>query len=144
MGYVNVLNPFELQIHAMGTCKAWIIEDRPICSKRNIFGHFLARRRQMTICMSRIQAIWQGDARRMINEALMHEFVHLSQACRDRSGYLIAPGMKRSTMLLISAKKTDLRKALAYDPYLSMIEHEAFCLDGKSEKVRYIVQRCCF
>ncbi|MEI7951478.1 MAG: hypothetical protein WCH37_02195 [Synechococcaceae cyanobacterium ELA182] len=48
MGYVSDLNPIELQIHAMVTCKAWIIEDGPMCRKHDIFDYFDARHEKMT------------------------------------------------------------------------------------------------
>jgi len=48
MGYVNDLNPIELRIHAMVTCKAWIIEDGPMYRKLDIFGYFDPRHKKMT------------------------------------------------------------------------------------------------
>jgi hypothetical protein len=48
MGYVNDLNPIVLRIHAMVTCKAWIIEDGPMCRNLDIFGYFGAHHEKMT------------------------------------------------------------------------------------------------
>lgn len=144
MDYVAYLNPIELRVHEMIVRKAKIIENGPICRRYDIFGFFDARRREMTICTSRIKATEPLEQAQMINQTLMHESVHLAQACKDGTGYLAPFGLKRSTMILAASRQAGLRKVVAFDSRLALIDHEAFYMEDKPEKVQYVVRKYCF
>ena len=59
-------------------------------------------------------------------------------------GYLMTHSKKRPTKHLESVNQADLRKALPYEPKLPMIKQEAFYLEDKPEKLRYVAQKNCF
>ena len=144
MEYVTYLNPVALQVQSMVARKARIIEDGPLCRRNDFVGFFDASRREMSICTSRIKAVSPWDYSRLINETLLHESVHVAQACKARAGYLKPLGIRRASMSLSSGRRADLRKALGYDSSLGHIEHEAYFMEDKPKLVLHVLNKYCF
>lgn len=144
MDYVAHLSPVGQQVHALVIRKVRILEDSPICKKHDFFGYFDASRREMSICTSRIKTFSHWDRKGLINETLMHESVHVAQACNSRAGYLKALGVRRSSMPLNATDKADLQQVLAYDSRLGQIDHEAIFMQSRPSLVLYVVKKYCF
>ena len=144
MDYIAHLNPVEQQVQALVVRVARVEEDAPICYQREIYGHFDTRGMRMTICTGRMRATEPWDLRRRINETLMHEAVHVAQACKGGQRYLSALGVKRTDMVLDQARYADLRLIVASDRRLASIDHEALYYQDKPSKVKYMIQKYCF
>ena len=142
MEMIPYLSPTSQEVLSMVSSLVRILEDGPACSQYDIFGFFSAPRRELTICNSRILGIGYPD--RDFNETLMHESVHVAQACRAQFRDLRAFGIKRSAMPLSAAKAADLKKVLAFDAQLAQVDREAFYMENKPELVRYVVRKYCF
>jgi hypothetical protein len=138
------LNPIELLVHKMIVRRRELLKMDSSVDGMTSLVFFDARRREMTICTSRIKATESSEQDQMINQTLMHESVHLAQACKDGTGYLAPFGLKRSTMILAASRQAGLRKVVAFDSRLAFIDHEAFYMEDKPEKVQYVVRKYYF
>ena len=79
-----------------------------------------------------------------VNETLMHESVHVAQSCKTRFTFLDSFGINPSLMPLSYQKEQDLKKVIAFDSRLKNVDREAFWMEDKPEKVKYVVQKYCF
>jgi hypothetical protein len=136
------LTPAAREVMALVSQKVHFVENGSACHQYEIFGFFSATRRELTVCSRRIVGFGSPD--RDINETLMHESVHVAQACRGDFRYLRAFGVKSSAMPLSAAKAADLRKVLAFDSRLAQIDREAFYMENKPGLVAYVVRKYCF
>ena len=142
MEMIPYLSPASQEVLTMVSSRVRILENGPACNQYDIFGFFSAPRRELTICSRRILSF--GQPERDFNETLLHESVHVAQACRSQFRSLWAFGIKRSAMPLSAAKAADLKKVLAFDSQLAQIDREAFYMENKPELVRFLVRKYCF
>jgi len=93
--------------------------------------------------MSRIKT--NPDYRYYVNETLLHESTHIAQACKEGNGYLEEFGISNASMPLTQRRKDDVNTSVRINnESYRQIEHEAFWMEDKPDKVRYVVQKYCF
>jgi len=136
------LSPPVQEVLSMVARKVRIIENGPACRKYDIFGFFNAADRELTICSRRISSY--ASPYRDFDETVLHESVHVAQACRVSFRYLTPFGIRSSSMPLSAAKRADLRKVIAFNSALKDIDREAFYMEDKPELVRYVMRKYCF
>lgn len=144
MDFIAYLNPIEAQVYVMASKRARIVENSAVCKTYDIFGFFRTTTRELSICTSRIKRHSSWSQSQSIKQTLMHESVHLAQACKSRFRHLEPLGISRKSMTLSDDRLDSLRKVLAFDPRLLNVDYEAFYLEDKPEKVKYVVRKYCF
>lgn len=142
MEFLLYLSPESMDIYNMVSKKVRLSENTPICMKHNIFGFYDASKKVFSICTNRIKSY--GNVREYIEETLFHESVHVAQSCKTKGGYLEPLGISPSKMNLNQRRKTDLKNAIAFDPRVKYIDMEAYWMEDKPEKVKYVIQKYCF
>lgn len=143
MEFLGFLWASALQIYDMVSSRYSVRENAPICRKHDIFGWFNSLEESLTICTNRIKQ--SGDSEYYINETLLHESVHAAQACKSGDGYIEPFGMALKTMLLNQVRRDGVNAAVRIGGDGNRaIEHEAFWLEDKPDKVRYVVRKYCF
>jgi uncharacterized protein YdeI (BOF family) len=106
-------------------------------------GWYNSKQNVMTFCTSKIKTTI--DPEYYINETLLHESVHVAQSCKEGSGYIEPFGISKSSMLLTQRRKDDVISAVKINgEQVRHIEHEAFWMEDKPDKVRYVLQKYCF
>jgi hypothetical protein len=142
MDYVAYLNPITMEVHQLVQQKVRIVENGSVCNKFDIFGFFDTRKRELTICTSRILRF--GDSARHINETILHESVHVAQACKGGFRTMHAFGLNSSDMVLTASREQDLKMYGRFDRHHRAVEREAFWMEDKPNEVLYVVKKYCF
>ena len=106
--HVDHPSPIALQAQKMVARKVRIIKDSPVCRRSHHAGFSNASRPETSICMSRIKAGSPWNYCKLIKEALLHESIHVVQACKARSGHLEPQGIRRVGKPLSLGRKDDL------------------------------------
>ena len=122
--------------------KVRVVENSPICRKYDFFGFYDTSVKELSICTSNITKY--DSTSKNISETLLHESVHVAQSCKTNFKYLSPFGINEKVLKLSYGKEQDLKKVLEYDPMLKNIDREAFWMEDKPEKVRYVVKKYCF
>lgn len=142
MEFLLYLSSQSSEIYQMVSQKVRVVENTPICRNRHIFGYFDSSKKLLSVCTNRIKSY--GNMEHSLAETILHESVHVAQACKINNGYLEPLGISSSTMNLDSRRKNDLERTIANDPRLRYIDMEAYWMEDKPEKVKYVVQKYCF
>jgi hypothetical protein len=143
MDFLLYLSPENVEIYKMISKKIRVVENAPICRKHKIYGFFDTDKQTMFICTKQI--VLDGSPTEYINETLLHETVHLSQACKGNMKEIKPFGLSKSTTPLSNRRETDLISATSISgKQIYSIEREAFWMEDKPEKVRYVLQKYCF
>lgn len=142
MEFLLYLSTQQMDIYKMVSNKVRVVENAPICKKYDIFGFYDSSVKVLTICTSKLKQ--SSDLQTNVNETLMHESVHVAQSCKTRFAFLDSFGINPSLMPLSYQKEQDLKKVIAFDSRLKNIDREAFWMEDKPEKVKYVVQKYCF
>ena len=143
MEFLLYLSPDSREIYNMISQKVRVVENAPICRKYNIMGWYNSKQNVMTFCTNEIKTT--VDPKYYINETLLHESVHVAQACKEGNGYVEEFGISKSSMPLTQRRKDDVVSAVKINgEQVRHIEHEAFWMEDKPDKVRYVVQKYCF
>ena len=144
MEFLLYLTPIGRDIYNLMSQKVRFLENPPICREKDIYGWYDASKDTMSICTDRILA--GPSPKYYINETLFHEAVHAAQDCKAvHTSYWYVPfGIKPSQMKLSERRRDDLETSVSIHPNNRAIEHEAFWLEDKPEKVRYVVKKYCF
>lgn len=118
-------------------------ENAAVCRKHEVYGWYDSRTNVMTIGTDRVKR--GPDSAYYFNETLFHEAVHVAQDCKARkTGQWYAPfGINPSKMKLSERRRADLNTATKMHPENRAIEHEAFWMEDKPEKVRYVLKKYC-
>jgi len=122
--------------------KVRVVENAPICKKYDIFGFYDSAKRVLTMCTDTLKKF--ENLHINVNETLMHESVHVAQSCKTRFTFLDSFGINPSFMPLSYQKEQDLKKVITFDSRLKYIDREAFWMEDKPEKVKYVLQKYCF
>ena len=114
-----------------------IRENIGLCSNKNVFGY--TQNKKFVVCTKNIKnGGW--DVRHYVNETVYHEAVHSAQTCK---GSIFR--IPRDKMYLPENKLQDIKNSVSvvggYDANLR--EHEAYWMEDKPEKVKYVVQKYC-
>ena len=142
MEFLLYLSTQQMDIYKMVSNKVRVVENAPICKKYDIFGFYDTVVKVLTICTSKLKQ--SSDPQTNVNETLMHESVHVAQSCKTRFTFLDSFGINPSFMPLSYQKEQDLKKVIAFDSRLKYIDREAFWMEDKPEKVKYVLQKYCF
>jgi hypothetical protein len=143
MEFLLYLSPTGQEIYQMISRKVRVVENTPICRKHNIYGWFDSMRKEMTFCTDTIK---QGSSPEYyVNETLFHESVHVAQSCKNGNGYMEPFGISPSHMPLSEKRWKDVNTVVsAIGNSVRYIEQEAFWMEDKPDKVKYVVQKYCF
>lgn len=103
--------------------------------KRFGYGDF----NKMVICTQNIK---NGgyDLDRYVNETVYHEAVHMAHMCNGYKPFNI----HIEDMPLSWEKQQDVKKSVAMSQSSRQMEHEAFWMEDKPEKVNYVLNKYCF
>lgn len=143
MEFLLYLSPAGKDIYSLIAQKVKVVENAPICRKHQIYGWFDSSERTMTICTNRIKS--GPKPQYYFNETLFHEAVHVAQSCKNNMGSVVPFWIDPNMMLLSSYRKVDLSTATRLNGYsVHKVEHEAFWMEDKPEKVEYVVKKFCF
>jgi hypothetical protein len=143
MEFLLYLSPTSREIYQMISRKVRVVENAPICRKHDIFGWYDASQNTMTFCTQKIKNF--GNTEYYVNETLLHETTHIAQSCKASNGTLEPFGISKSFMNLTSRRLDDINAAVQISgEVVRQSEHEAFWMEDKPDKVRYVVQKYCF
>ena len=107
-------------------------------SNKNIFG-YADFEKKFIICTNNIKR--SGfDPEFYINETVYHEAVHVAHLC---NGYKHL-GIPLKYMPLPAHKLQDVKNSVSASTSSSRMEHEAYWMEDKPDKVKYVLQKYCF
>ena len=113
------------------------------CADASYYGATIKENKTFFICT---KTILKGpDPKRYLNETVYHEAVHVAQQCIGKNN-LKPIGIPISQMPLPPNKMVDIQTSIRLTKNKSnkRIEHEAFWLEDKPEKVIYYLKKFCF
>jgi hypothetical protein len=142
MEFLLYLSTQQMDVYKMISKKVRVVENSSICRKYDVFGFYNASQKTLSICTDKIKSY--PSIEKNVNETLLHESVHVAQSCRTNFRYLTPFGINSSSMYLNYQKEADLKKVIAFDRNLKNIDREAFWMEDKPEKVKYVIQKYCF
>ena len=142
MEFLLYLSTQQMDIYRMVSNKVRVVENAPVCRKYKIFGFYDTTKRVLTMCTDTLKKF--ENLHTNVNETLMHESVHVAQSCKTKFAFLDSFGINSSLMPLNYQKEQDLKKVIAFDSRLKNVDREAFWMEDKPEKVKYVVQKYCF
>ena len=144
MEFLLYLTPIGRDIYNLMSKKIRFVENPPICREHKIYGWYDSKIDTMSICTDIIKK--SSNPQYYINETLFHEAVHAAQDCKAQgTGMWYVPfGIKHSHMALSERRIKDLETSVRINPNNRNIEREAFWMEDKPEKVKYVVQKYCF
>lgn len=143
MEFLLYLSTQGLDIYNMISKKVLVVENTHICRKHDIYGWYDSNTKTMTLCTDRIKS--GPNSTYYINETLYHESVHVAQACKTGNKYLKSFGISLSDMPISNNRKNDIKNAVSIvGESVRHLEHEAFWMEDKPDKVKYVVQKYCF
>lgn len=143
MEFLLYLTPIGREIYELASHRVRFVENAPVCRKLDIFGYYESDKNLMTVCTARMKKT--DNPRYWINETIYHEAVHMAQDCKagGREWYE-AFGINKSQMPLSQRRLDDLEVSTKIHPENRAIEHEAFWMEDKPDKVKYVVKKYCF
>jgi len=74
-----------------------------------------------------------------INETVYHEGTHVAHLCNGYKPF----GISKSDMPLSSLKYQSIKNSVKASTASTQIEHEAYWMEDKPEKVKYVIQKYC-
>jgi hypothetical protein len=107
-------------------------------SNKNIFG-YADFGNKFVICTKNIK-ISGFDVKHYVNETVYHEATHVGHLCNGYRPF----GISLNDMFLPPNKLQDVRNSVKSSTASYLIEHEAYWMEDKPEKVKYVLQKYCF
>ena len=112
-------------------------ENIEYCRDKDRFGY--GDFDKMVICTKNIKA--SGfEPKQYINETVYHEAVHMAHMCNGYKPFNIA----LKDMPLPSNKLQDVKNSVKSSTAPARMEHEAYWMEDKPEKVLYVLKKYCF
>jgi hypothetical protein len=112
-------------------------ENVEFCRNKNFFG-FANFGKKFVICTKNIKN--SGfDSKFYINETVYHEAVHVAHHCNGYRPFWIS----KKNMPLPSNKLQDVKNSVNVSSASSQMEHEAYWMEDKPDKVRYVLKKYC-
>jgi hypothetical protein len=143
MEFLLYLSPDGRDIYNLISQTVRVVENTPICRKYDIYGWYDANTKTMIFCTDRIKS--GPNPQNYINETLFHESVHVAQSCKNKMTGIFPLGISLQLMPLSDRRKADLGKTIKeYNNSHLRVEHEAFWMEDKPDKVKYVLQKYCF
>ena len=144
MEFLFYLSPAGQEIYNMISRKVRVVENAPICRQYDIYGWYDPAKNVMTVCTNKIQST-TSNVQEYGDETIFHESAHIAQACKSGKGYIKEFGISISQMPLTDRRKKDITSAVKINGNeVRHIEHEAFWMEDKPNKVKYVLQKYCF
>ena len=107
-------------------------------SNKNIFG-YADFGKKFIVCTNNIKK--SGfEPEFYINETVYHEAVHVAHLCNGYKPF----GISLKDMPLPANKLQDVKNSVSASTASAKIEHEAYWMEDKPEKVKYVIQKYCF
>jgi hypothetical protein len=142
MEFLLYLTPSSQEIYKMVSQRVKVNENAPICKKYEIFGWYQSTTNTLTFCTQAIKEF--GQVSYYVNETLLHESVHVAQACKSNNGYVKPFWISLNSMPLSSRRKNDVSTASkVHGDGVKQIEHEAYWMEDKPDKVKYVLRKYC-
>jgi hypothetical protein len=142
LDFLTHLSSANSDIYKILSQKIKFTENSSICRKHNIFGWFDYTKSIISICTDRIKT--REEYIYYLNETFYHESVHAAQYCYGKgSQRLKAFNINPSLMKLNAGRTKDLSTAIRISGQQRQIEHEAFWMEDKPNKVKYVVEKYC-
>ncbi len=142
MEFLLYLTPSSQEIYKIVSRKVRINENAPICRKYEIFGWYQSTTNTLTFCTKAIKDF--GNVSHYVNETLLHESVHIAQACKSNNGYIRAFGISPNSMPLNQSRANDVAAATKlHGNGVKQIEHEASWMENKPNQVKYVLRKYC-
>jgi len=143
MDFLLYLSPQGMEIYNMISKKIRVVENTPICRKHDIFGWYDNQSKTIVFCTDKILS--KPNPHYNFNMVLFHESVHVAQACKQNMREIKAFGISPSIMNLSENLKKDLAIVVkTFGSIATNIEKEAFWMEDKPSKVRYVLKKYCF
>jgi hypothetical protein len=138
MDFLFYLTPQAQEIiNLVNKAKFSIQENVQFCKNKNLFG-FVDFGKKFVICTKNIQN--SGfDPHFYINETVYHESVHIAHHCNNYQPFWIS----KKDMPLPFNKLQDIKKSLNVSTASSQMEHEAYWMEDKPDKVSYVIKKYC-
>lgn len=112
-------------------------ENIEFCRDKNYFGY--VHNGNLVICTKNIKSSGL-DVGVNINETLYHEATHIAQECNGNRPFNIS----LRDMKLPPNKLQDIQNSIRMTGGSARLEHEAFWMEDKPEKVNYVLKKYCF
>ena len=144
MDFLIHLSSVNSDIYKILSRKLKFAENSSICKKHNIYGWTDTKWKTISICTNRIKS--RNDYVYYLNETFYHESVHAAQYCYNKmsSQGFKAFNINPSLMKLNASRSKDLKTAIKISgDGVRQIEHEAFWMEDKPNKVKYVVEKYC-
>ena len=141
MEFLLYLSPEGQSIYDLIRQKVKVVENTPLCRQYDIFGFYSAPKKTLTFCTSKIKT--HGDVENFVLETLLHEGTHVAQSCKGNFRDLVRFGIDPNTMYLSNRREQDLKKVIAFDYRLRLIDREAFWMEDKPDQVKYVLKKYC-
>lgn len=142
MEFLLYLSTQNMEIYKIISQKIRVVENTQICKKEKIYGWFDVNTKTLTFCTTRI--VSTGNPTEYINKTILHESVHLAQACKMNMAYIEPFGIYKKDMPLSSNKLQDVENSVNMASSSYQVEHEAYWMEDKPDKVKYVLQKYCF
>lgn len=107
-------------------------------SDNNIFG-YADFGKKFVICTKNIKRSGY-DPKFYINETVYHEAVHVAHLCNGYRPF----GISKNDMPLPRNKLQDVKNSVSSSTASAQIEHEAYWMEDKPDKVKYVLKKYCF
>lgn len=107
------------------------------CRDKNYFGY--GGFDKLVICTKNIK---NGgyDLKRYVNETIYHEATHIAHMCNGYKPFYIS----LKDMPLPPEKLKDVKNSMKVSTASARMEHEAYWMEDKPDKVNYVLEKYCF
>jgi hypothetical protein len=139
MEFLLYLTPQAKEIvNIIHKAKYSVRENIEFCGNKDFFG-YVDFGKKFVICTKNIKNSGL-NVKFYINETLYHEASHVAHHCNSYRPF----GISKSDMRLPSNKLQDVKNSVNSSTAPSQMEHEAYWMEDKPEKVRYVLKKYCF
>jgi len=139
MEFLLYLTPQAQEIlNLINKAKYSVRENIGYCRDKDFFG-YADFGKKFVICTKNIKD--SGfNVKFYINETVYHEGVHIGHHCNGYRPFWIS----KDDMPLPSNKLQDVKNSVSVSAASSQMEHEAYWMEDKPDKVRYVIKKYCF
>ncbi len=107
-------------------------------SNKDIFG-YTDYGKKLVICTKNIKN-GTANVSHYINETLLHEAVHVAHHCNGYRPFWISKKYMSLPAFKIQGVRDSVKNSTAPD----QMEHEAYWMEDKPGKIKYVIQKFCF
>lgn len=138
MEFLFYLTPMGREIiQTVIRAKYQVKENVEFCRDKNYFGY--TNSNKLVICTDNIKSSGH-DVKFYVNETVYHEATHIAHMCKGYQPFYIS----LNDMPLPPNKLQDIEKSTKMSTSSRQMEHEAYWMEDKPEKVKYVLEKFCF